>query len=211
MLFFRRKRTIDDGQHQTALVLDVETTGLSPRSDEVIELAVIAFRFDAAGNIVRGSAEEYVGLREPSVPIHPAASRVHGLTAEDVAGHHLDEERVRAMVAGAGYCIAHNARFDRPFVERLLPDVFRGKNWLCTCHDIDWRSRGVSSRKLGDLARRHRIRHDQAHRALGDARTTLALLSLKGVNGGTLLSDLLDRHQEKAERRTAAARRASAK
>lgn len=204
MFFLRRKNTADDGEHRTALVLDVETTGLNARKDEVIELAIVLFRFDGQGNVVRKSTEEYVGLREPSVPIHPAAARVHGLTMEHVAGRRLDEHRIRSMVSRAEFCIAHNAPFDRPFVERLFPAEFRRRTWLCTCHDIDWKARGLPSKKLEVIARHYRIRHDQAHRALGDARTTFALLSLNGINGGSLLRDLLERHRQRTERRASA-------
>lgn len=211
MFLFRRRQRPDGDDLGTAVVLDVETTGLSPRRDEVIELAMILFRFDSTGKVVRGSVEEYVGLREPSIPIPPEATRVHGLTMEDMAGRRLDEKRVLSMARRADYLIAHNARFDRPFVERLLPVAFRRKHWLCTCHDVDWRARGLASKNLAAVARHHRIRHDQAHRALGDARATFALLSLAGVNGGTLLGELLARHKRKIERRAPAARRASAK
>ncbi|WP_342636491.1 exonuclease domain-containing protein [Rhizobium leguminosarum] len=35
------------------IILDTETTGLSVRKDEIIEIGVIAFTFDAAGRIPR--------------------------------------------------------------------------------------------------------------------------------------------------------------
>lgn len=182
--------------------MDVETTGLSPYREEIIELALILFRFDDDGLIVRDSVEEYVSLREPTVPISPMATRVHGLTARDVAGHRLDGRRVREMFKQAHYCIAHNASFDRPFVERLLR-VARGKRWLCTCRHINWRARGVASGSLGAVTEYYGIEHDDAHRALADARATFALLSLTGSNGGTLLTDLLERNtrtQRRAKR-----------
>jgi hypothetical protein len=34
--------------------------------------------------------DEYIGLREPSCVIHPAASRVNGITIADVCGKDLD-------------------------------------------------------------------------------------------------------------------------
>ena len=100
MFLFRRRQRPDGDDLGTAVVLDVETTGLSPRRDEVIESAMILFRFDSTGKVVRGSVEEYVGLREPSIPIPPEATRVHGLTMEDVAGRRLDQKRSSRWPAG---------------------------------------------------------------------------------------------------------------
>lgn len=198
LLFWRRKKEPNQAGGgglrllRTAAVLDVETTGLDPRRDEIIELAIVLFQFDPAGAIVRESVEEYVGLREPSIPIPPEATRVHGLTDRDVAGRRLDEARIRALAARAEFIVAHNARFDRPFVERLLPDVFRGKTWLCTCHGVDWKARGAPSKSLPVLTRHFGIRHT-AHRALGDARATLALLRVRDPDGRTVLAELLER------------------
>lgn len=197
-------KSTSDAIHRTALVLDVETTGLSPYRDEVVELAIVLFRFDSSGGIFRRSIEEYVGLREPSIPIPPAATRVHGLTNDHVAGHRLDEQRIRSLVSQAEFCIAHNASFDRPFVERLFPKLFRQRPWLCTMRDIDWQARGLTSRSLEAIARHHHIRHDQAHRALGDARTTFALLCLAGTNGEPLLVHLMEQHRRRTERRASA-------
>lgn len=194
-----------DGQGEvrygTAVVLDVETTGLSPCRDEVIELAMALFHFDGEGNVIADSIEEYTGLREPSVPIPPEATRIHGLTMADVAGRRLDEDKVHSLAARADYFIAHNARFDRPFVERLLPDAFRGKTWLCTCHHVNWRAFGLPSKSLPALTRHFGIQHDDAHRALSDVRATLELLSRHVADGRTVLAELLGRQQRHAARR----------
>lgn len=203
LLFWPRKEAVKPecsgrerpGPLRAAVVVDVETTGLDPRRDEVIELAVVLFRFGPSGTVVKESVEEYVGLREPSFPIPPEATRVHGLTDADVAGRRLDEERVRGLAVRADYVIAHNARFDRPFVEGLFPDAFRGKTWLCTCHDVNWKAWGAPSKSLPSLTRHFRIPHT-AHRALGDARATLALLGQRGPHGTTVLTELVQRMEQ---------------
>lgn len=181
-----------DPMHRTAVVVDVETTGLDPLKDEIVELALISFSFDARGVISSDSIEEYRGLREPSNPIPAAATRIHGLSIEDVTGCRLDTRKIESIVSGADYLIAHNAEFDRSFVDNLFPE-FSTKAWLCTMRGINWRTHGVSSRRLVDLARHFGIPHRQAHRALHDARTTLRLLMLKAPNGSPFLTNLVDR------------------
>jgi DNA polymerase III subunit epsilon len=93
-----------------------------------------------------------------------------------VQGLKLNYPRVRAMLREADFLVAHNAEFDRGFVERLAPSL-RNRTWFCSLNGIDWEARGFASRRLEDLAAAHKIENPSAHRASGDVATLLALLS----------------------------------
>ena len=54
-----------------------------------------------------------------------------GLTDDDVHGEGIGVERARALIDRSGLVVAHNARFERPFVERVLPAA-RVRPWACT-------------------------------------------------------------------------------
>lgn len=96
--------------------VDVETTGLSPRYDEVVELALVLFAFDRQTGGIVGIVDEYVGLREPGRSIPRDASEVHGLTMDGVRGCCLDCGVIERLIARAEFLVAHNASFDRGFV-----------------------------------------------------------------------------------------------
>ena len=98
-------------------IVDTETTGLNARKDEIIEIGIVAFSFDAAGNIgdVTGI---YSGLRQPSAAIPADITRLTGITDAMVAGQTIDVARVKALIEPADLIIAHNAAFDRRFLER---------------------------------------------------------------------------------------------
>src|SRR3546814_12906384 len=104
-----------------------ETTGLKARKDEIIEIGVIAFTFDAKGNIgdVTGV---YGGLQQPSVSIPPDIIRLTGITDEMVAGQSIDMAALEALIEPADLLIAHNAGLDRPFCEAFF-HLFSGKAW----------------------------------------------------------------------------------
>ena len=89
--------------------MDVETTGLDHRRDEVIEIGMVAFVHDAAGRVgpVIGAIN---ALREPSVEITLAITKLTGITPEMVAGQVLDLDTVRALLETADLMIAHNAK-----------------------------------------------------------------------------------------------------
>jgi DNA polymerase III subunit epsilon len=175
----------------TAAVIDVETTGFSPVTDQLIELAITLFSYDRVSGRVLAVVGEYSGLREPSCPIPRCASAVHGITRRLVRGHRLDYRRIRVMLRQADFVVAHFAAFDRSFVERLMLSS-RDMTWLCSRDDIDWWAKGFESRSLEDLAFGHDIENQEPHRAIGDVSTLLALLSYRPARRKTYLYELLN-------------------
>src|SRR5690606_30294356 len=133
----------------TGVYLDVETTGLEP-SDRIIELGLVAFEYDDDGNVYR-VLEELEAFEDPGRAVPREITELTGITTEDVRGKRIPDERVSAFVGSADLVIAHNAAFDRPFVEARLP-VFESLAWACSASDIEWRRHGFSGRNLEYLA-----------------------------------------------------------
>ena len=156
------------------IILDTETTGLNARKDEIIEIGVIAFTFDATGNIgdVTGV---YGGLQQPSISIPSDITRLTGITNEMVAGQSIDIAALKALIEPADLLIAHNAGFDRPFCE-AFSHLFSGKAWACSNSEIDWASRGYEGTKLGYLIGQAGYFHD-GHRAVVDCFALLEVLA----------------------------------
>ncbi|CAN7769364.1 3'-5' exonuclease [Rhizobium leguminosarum] len=156
------------------IILDTETTGLNARKDEIIEIGVIAFTFDATGSIgdVTGI---YGGLQQPSVSIPPEITRLTGITDDMVAGQTIDMAALKALIDPADLLIAHNAGFDRPFCE-AFSDLLSGKAWACSNSEIDWASRGYEGTKLGYLIGQAGYFHD-GHRAVDDCFALLEVLA----------------------------------
>jgi DNA polymerase III subunit epsilon len=164
-----------------AVIVDTETTGLDHTRDEVIELGMVAFLYDEDGRIgeVIGT---FNGLREPSVPIGPEITRLTGITPEMVAGQVLDLAAVERFIEAADLIIAHNARFDRPFCERLSKG-FQVKAWACSHSEIAWSGFGFEGSKLGYLLTQCGWFH-QGHRAVEDCHALLEVLASPLPSGG---------------------------
>ncbi len=156
------------------LVLDTETTGLNASRDKVIELALLAFDLDLATGQPAGQLQVYDGLEDPGAPLSTEVQQLTGISDDMLRGQRLDEARVAELLAGAQLVIAHNAAFDRPFVEARLP-AFAELNWACSFADIDWKRQGRDSAKLSALALQLGWFYD-AHRAEMDCHALLAVL-----------------------------------
>lgn len=157
------------------LVLDTETTGLLHQSDKIIELAMLLVQVDANTGLPFGLVEILEGFEDPGMPIPSVAKEVTGISDDMVQGRRLDDALVAAMVARADLIVAHNAGFDRPFVEARFP-VFVDKAWACSFADIDWKAAGAGSSKLSALAQDHGWFYD-AHRAQVDCHALLHVLA----------------------------------
>jgi DNA polymerase-3 subunit epsilon len=157
------------------IVLDTETTGLNVASDRVIELGMLAFEFDPVTGMVYRVTDVLDELEDPGFPIPPETIAVHHITDEMVKGQHIDDARVAAFVKDASVVIAHNASFDRPFVEARWP-LFAQLDWACSIKDIDWKEEGFGSAKLEYLLSTQGYFYE-AHRAEADCWALLELLN----------------------------------
>ena len=158
----------------TLLVLDTETTGLNPARDKVVELALLRVTVDLATGQPVGAVQVYDGLEDPGMPMPEEITVITGITDDMLRGQSLDEARVLALLDGADLVLAHNAGFDRPFVEARLPQ-FAALTWACSFADIDWKQAGRGSAKLTSLASELGLFYD-AHRAEMDCHALLAVL-----------------------------------
>ena len=64
-----------------------------------------------------------------------------------VKDHQIDWNRVIEILNLSQLCVAHNAAFDRAFLDKNLAES-KNKVWACSINDIDWIERGFTNSKL---------------------------------------------------------------
>lgn len=180
-----------------AILLDTETTGLYNK-DEIIELSLMLVKFNQEGELTL--IDEYTGLREPNVKIHPKAKQVHGLDKSHLKNKSLDKNKCIQIFSKANFIIAHNSSFDKRFIKKHF-DYFTDnkKIWLCSCKDIPWRKYGFNSAKLQNLLKKHNIKIEKEHRAKDDTKALMELLSKRNEAGITYFNILLKNNNIKKE------------
>lgn len=156
------------------LFIDVETTGLSFVDDEIIELAMVPFSYGNSGKIFE-IFEPYQSFQEPRNEIPAEITSLTGITQNMVSGCRLDHERIENYLAQADILIAHNAAFDRKFMEKLFEQA-RIKPWACSATQINWRAEGFEGSRLGYLVASAGFFYDR-HRALNDCYAAIELLA----------------------------------
>ena len=191
----RRLKPVDqyhddsEAEKHIGLYLDTEATGLNPDTDKIIELALVPFEYDAEGRIYR-ILPAYNALQDPGVPISDFITSITGITDEMVAGQAIDLDEVARFLANASLVIAHNARFDRPFVESLYPG-FETVAWACSIADVNWNEEGFEGVKLEYLGYKYGFFYE-GHRATIDCQAGIELLSQRLPGGERVMKRLLD-------------------
>lgn len=107
------------------VVLDTETTGLSVRDNKLIEIAAARLRG-------REIVERFDTFVHPGCPIPDEIVKLTGITDADVAHAPSPEEAVSALEEFVGGCpvIAHNAAFDRLFIESVKGGTRVSDIWI---------------------------------------------------------------------------------
>ena len=164
------------------VVVDVETTGLSPRhGHRVIEIGAVALEKGAV-------VEEFTTLIDAGVRIPPEVQAIHGITEEMLEGQPTPEEVLPCFygfIAGS-VLIAYNAAFDILFLRHEFARLNLGlpHRHLCTLEMSRRRFPRLADHTLetvylhlfpdADFLR-------QSHRALDDARMTAQIwLTMEG-------------------------------
>lgn len=173
-----------DGEEcKHALFVDVETTGLDPRSDRIIQFSGVPFEFSATSGKIFRVFPALECYEDPGRPLSSVIVRKTRITDAMVTGKKLDESRILAAVAKAALIIAHNASFDRCFLERRLR-AFAGKHWACSQTDVPWPDNGYDSVKLEFLLYKHAKVYYEPHRADDDCYAGIHLLATPFEGGG---------------------------
>lgn len=191
------------------IVLDFETTGLSPKNgDRAIEIGavriennVITGRFHSLMNPgcrISYFIESYTGITNDMVEAAPPCEEVMEQFAEFIGEHPL---------------VAHNASFDRRILDAELGYIGRSRNSSMACSMLAARRvyPQAPNHKLGTLIRYCGIHTDGIfHRALADAEMTgqlwIAMIEeIKGAFGINQVSFELMRALSATARTKAAA------
>ena len=189
----------DGSDTKLAIFLDLETTGLDPERNEIIELAMVPFEFSSDGRIFKVH-ESFNELQEPSSGTIPAEiTRITGITDDMVRGQKINCDKVAEVAAPADLVIAHNGSFDRKFAERAF-DVFSTKAWACSMTQVPWTEERFEGVKLEYLAMKSGFFYD-GHRAAIDCRAAIELLSKPLPQSGKLALQALLEEARKSTRR----------
>lgn len=149
------------------ILLDTETTGLDPYKDEIIELAFVVVTYNVRWNTIISIDDVYDGFNQPSQPITEEITRITGITNEMVAGKRVTYDSFKDYLPKGKYLIvAHNAGFDRKFVDRAYPEMV-DKPWADSLTEIDWAKKGYTKNNLEMLMYKLGYFYN-AHRAVND-------------------------------------------
>src|SRR5262245_945490 len=156
----------------TVRVIDIETTGTDPTVDAIIEIASVDLLKD--GTITNQQST----LVRPAIPVPPESSAVHHLIDEDLAfAPQLDE--VLDQFKGADAYVAHNADFERSFLEHLFGHALLACTYKCALRiwpDLLSHTNQALRYRLGLVSPFNVDRHTLSpHRALSDAIVTAAV------------------------------------
>jgi len=159
-------------------VYDVETTGMSPSRDRIVEISAVRVDLD-------NSRSQYSTLVNPLMPIPKYSSKIHNITDDMVDDAPCFDSVGKEFVefASGSTLVAHNARFDLGFLQESLNREFlplwEGKT-MDTLPLVRRAYPGLESYKLQSLRETFHLSDDvgPAHRAYADVAWTVEMLEI---------------------------------
>ena len=151
------------------MFVDLETTGLDEKADEIIEFAAVRA---VAGEVT----EEFSQLANPGRPLPLAITKLTGIRDADLRrakpSHTVLADFLRFV--GDGVVVAHNAAFEHKFLHAKSGGTFQN-TMLDTLELARILHPTLSHHDLGTLVDELELEVGERHRALGDARVLVGL------------------------------------
>lgn len=178
------------------LFLDTETTGLNSQEHRVVE--VCAALYSAEYDRVLRAISFLV--TDGTFVIGKEITDINGISNEMLSSHSITYDSLfksltDSFVAQCDYIVAHNAPFDKAFIEEELRRCklpVWDKQWVDSVVDVPYSDK-ISSKKLVHLAAEHGFVNPFPHVALGDVLTLAKIVTqysakdiLKRANTPTL-------------------------
>ena len=176
------------------VVFDLETTGLLPRKDRIIELAAVKVMPD-------GSEIEKCWLLNPGMPIPADAAAIHGITDEivkDCPSFKDKADEIWEFFEGADLGGFNSDHYDIPCLEEEFARVGRALAPSTRKHvDVQRIYHKMFPRNLSAAVRHYLGRdHEGAHGAEADARATLEVLKAQMTEHADVLPKSVDELDE---------------
>ena len=100
--------------------LDFETTGLDVEENEVIQIAMKLVEFNKKDGFLINAVKDYDCFNDPGFNIDEKIIQLTGITNKMVEGECIDWEKVIELLSYSQLVVAHNASFDRKFLEKYM-------------------------------------------------------------------------------------------
>ena len=154
------------------VILDTETTGFSPSTEHLIQIACIK----VVDDVIVETFNEYV---KPPIPIPEKIQKLTGITNEMVENSSNIYDIMPKLITfiGNNTIVCHNASFDMSFIQTNLNTInlsLIGNDVLDTLHLARKYIKDVENHKLETL-KKHLHIDTPSHNALNDCEVTLKL------------------------------------
>jgi len=176
---------------KSCVILDVETTGLSHRTDQIIEIGIVNHR----GEVLMDQRVR------PTVDINPEAEEIHGITIADLndcpAWNEIVQQ-VMTLLASEAVVVAFNAEFEQEMLysssrayEIAMP--WRDLGWCCAMY-MAVEAFGATNRyggiSLSNACYAAGVSREGAHTAVGDCLSTLRMIESVAQYSAKLQAEL---------------------
>ncbi|HEX3095971.1 MAG TPA: 3'-5' exonuclease, partial [Patescibacteria group bacterium] len=153
--------------------VDLEFTGFDPSRDQILEIGFAFFKLTESGYEV---VEEWSQVFKPSIDVHPKILGLTGITQEelDAAPEFSEHREFLQSKLGDAIIVGHNPVMDVKFLEGY--GIKLSGQVIDTLELVQFILPTHHSYNLENLVHFFGVKHHKAHRALGDALSTILVL-----------------------------------